>query len=50
MEREINYLVLRYLKKYLDPQDYENLKNKVGHFSFTFVTRSKLFLTFIVFA
>lgn len=49
MEREINYMVLRYLKKYLDPEDYENLKNKVGHISFTFVTSTTLIVTFIVF-
>lgn len=30
MERELNYLVLRYLEKYLDPQDYEKLKEKVS--------------------
>lgn len=29
MERELNYLVLRYLEKYLDTEDYEKLKEKV---------------------
>jgi hypothetical protein len=30
MEREVNFLVLRYLENYLSEEDYENLKNKVS--------------------
>jgi hypothetical protein len=29
MERELNYLVLRYLESYLEPEDFEKVKEKV---------------------
>jgi len=29
MESELNYLVLRYLEKYLKPEDYAEFKEKV---------------------
>lgn len=30
MEREVNYLVFRYLEMHLSPEDFEQLKMKVG--------------------
>jgi len=30
MERELNYLVLRYLENYLSKEDYESMKEKVS--------------------
>lgn len=30
MERELNYLVLKYLQNYLEGEDYEKMKEKVS--------------------
>lgn len=42
MERELNYLVLRYFEKYLDPEDYQKLKEKVSILTCSDSLRSNL--------